>query len=51
MTTPRAPELDEELRRRLRRRFGSAIESWLDALPPVLADLAGRWQIDFESLI
>jgi streptomycin 6-kinase len=51
MTTPRAPELDEELRRRLGRRFGCPIESWLDALPPALADLAGRWQIDFESLI
>ena len=51
MITPPAPELDDELRRRLGRRFGSAIDSWLDELPPVLGDLAERWQIDFESLI
>ena len=51
MITPPAPELDDELRRRLGRRFGSAIESWLDELPPVLGELAERWQIDFESLI
>lgn len=51
MTTPRAPELDDELRRRLRRRFGSTIEAWQDELPPVLADLAERWQIELESLI
>ena len=51
MTTSRIPELDAELRRRLGRRFGTAIESWLDELPPVLADLAARWQIDFESFI
>ena len=51
MTTPCAPELDDELRRRLRRRFGSTIEAWPDELPPVLADLAERWQIELESLI
>ncbi|MGZ4534370.1 MAG: aminoglycoside phosphotransferase family protein [Nocardioidaceae bacterium] len=51
MATPHVPELDEQLRRRLGRRFGAAVESWLDDLQPVLADLAGRWQIDFESLI
>ena len=51
MTTPRAPELDDELRQRLGRRFGSAIESWLAELPGVLVDLAGRWQLDLESLI
>jgi streptomycin 6-kinase len=45
------PELDDELRRRLRRRFGSGIDSWLDRLPPVLASLAERWQIGYESLI
>jgi streptomycin 6-kinase len=45
------PNLDDELRRRLGRRFGAAVESWLDALPPVLSDLAERWEIEFESLI
>jgi streptomycin 6-kinase len=48
---PRVPQLDDEVRRRLGRRFGSAIEPWLDELPPVLADLAERWQIVFEALI
>src|SRR5207302_7574597 len=51
MAASRIPELDDELRRRLGRRFGTAIESWLDELPPVLAGLAERWQIGFESLI
>jgi streptomycin 6-kinase len=51
MITPPVPALDDELRRRLGRRFGSAIEAWLDELPPVLGDLAERWQIDLESLI
>jgi streptomycin 6-kinase len=45
------PDLDDELRRRLARRFGSEVESWLDALPPVLTDLGERWQIEFDSLI
>jgi len=51
MATSRVPELDDELRRRLGRRFGSQVESWLDDLPPVLGDLADRWRIDLESLI
>lgn len=45
------PDLDDELRRRLGRRFGSEVGSWLDALPPVLTDLGERWQIEFDSLI
>ena len=51
MATPPVPALDDELRRRLGRRFGTAIESWVDDLPPVLADLAERWRIDFGALI
>jgi streptomycin 6-kinase len=51
MALHRVPALDEELRRRLGRRFGSAIEPWLDELPPVLSELAERWQISLESLI
>jgi len=44
--------LDDELRRRLGRRFGRpAIDAWLDALPPVLRDLAERWEVQLESLI
>jgi streptomycin 6-kinase len=51
MATSRIPELDDELRRRLGRRFGPAVESWLDGLPPVLTGLAQRWQLEFESLV
>jgi streptomycin 6-kinase len=45
------PQLDEELRLRLGRRFGRAIEAWFDALPAVLADLAERWDIEWGTLI
>jgi streptomycin 6-kinase len=52
MTSVRVPALDDELRRRLSRRFGTAaVESWLDGLPPILGDLAERWEMAFESLI
>jgi streptomycin 6-kinase len=51
MASPRIPDLDDALRRRLGRRFGTAVELWLDALPPVLSDLAERWEVEFESLI
>jgi streptomycin 6-kinase len=47
----RLPDLDDELRRRLGRRFGPTLESWLDALPPRLDALAERWQIEFDSLV
>jgi streptomycin 6-kinase len=45
------PELDDELRRRLGRRYGRAIEAWLDVLPAVLSDLAERWEVELKSLI
>src|SRR5229473_221162 len=51
MATSSVPELDEELRLRLGRRFGSAIDAWFDALPGVLADLAERWDIEWGTLI
>jgi streptomycin 6-kinase len=51
MIPSNVPELDHELRRRLRRRYGDAIDDWLDALPPVLTRLAGRWGIEWGSLI
>jgi hypothetical protein len=37
------PELDEELRARLGRSFGSGIDEWFAELPGVLEDLAERW--------
>jgi streptomycin 6-kinase len=51
MAGSRVPELDDQLRRRLGRRFGAAIESWLNALPPVLSELGERWQLELESVI
>jgi streptomycin 6-kinase len=51
MTTSGVPELDKELRLRLGRRFGSAIDAWFDALPGVLGDLAERWDIAWGTLI
>lgn len=51
MAASRIPELDDELRARLGRRFGTTVQTWLDELPPVLSDLADRWQVEYESLI
>jgi streptomycin 6-kinase len=51
MVQSMVPELGDELRRRLGRRFGTSVESWIDDLPPVLAALADRWEVGFESLI
>jgi streptomycin 6-kinase len=48
---PRIPELDQELRERLGRRFGSAIDAWFEALPAVLSDLAERWEIEWGAPI
>ncbi len=45
------PELDDEVRRRLGRRFGSAIDAWFDELPLVLNELAGRWGIEWDTVI
>ncbi len=45
------PALDDELRRRLGRRFGTAIDAWFDELPFVLSDLARRWDIEWDTLI
>jgi streptomycin 6-kinase len=51
MGQPALPNLDDGLRRRLVARYGDEVESWLDDLPPVLAKLAERWQVEFGSLI
>jgi streptomycin 6-kinase len=45
------PDLDAPLRQRLVNRFGKDVESWLDQLPPVLAELAARWKIQLCELI
>jgi streptomycin 6-kinase len=51
MAGRRVPDLDPELRRRLGRRFGPSVESWLDAQSPVLSELGERWELEFESLV
>ena len=51
MPAREVPELDQELRARLGRRFGRAIDSWFDQLPGVLADLADRWEIDWGLVV
>jgi streptomycin 6-kinase len=45
------PELDDELRLRLGRRYGSAIDGWFAELPDVLEDLAERWGVEWGTLI
>jgi streptomycin 6-kinase len=45
------PDLDDALRARLVRRYGTRAASWLDALPPVLTSLAERWQLELGPLI
>ena len=51
MTQVAVPNLDDALRRRMVARFGSEVESWLDELPPVLATVAERWQVNLDALI
>ena len=48
---PSIPELDDELRRRLRRRYGNATDTWLDELPGLLGGLAERWNLEWGSVI
>jgi streptomycin 6-kinase len=45
------PALDDELRTRLRRRYGTAVDAWLDMLPATLEALGGRWGLDWGTLI
>jgi streptomycin 6-kinase len=45
------PELDDELRARLRRRYGSALDAWLADVPAVLAELAVRWRLEWDAIV
>ena len=45
------PVVDDEVRHRLSRRYGSAIGPWLDGLPILLGELAQRWQLDICSVV
>jgi streptomycin 6-kinase len=51
MAEPHVPLLDNELRLRLRRRYGNAIDAWLDELPLALVALGERWAVEYQSLI
>jgi hypothetical protein len=43
--------VDDEVRHRLSRRYGSAIGPWFDALPTVLEGLARTWRLDIRSVV
>jgi streptomycin 6-kinase len=45
------PVLDDDVHRRLRKRFGPEVDPWFARLPGVLAALADRWRLDWGSLI
>ena len=45
------PALDDEVRDRLGRRYGIEIDSWLEGVPPLLSDLAERWQLAQLALV
>jgi streptomycin 6-kinase len=45
------PELDDELRARLHRRYGGGIDAWFAALPAVLADLGERWELAWGPVV
>jgi streptomycin 6-kinase len=43
--------LDDELHRRLGRRFGSAVDAWFEQLPVDLEELAERWRLEWGAPI
>src|SRR5947207_1906189 len=43
--------IDRGTRQRLKARFGSGVETWLDELPRVLIDLAQRWAFELGASI
>jgi streptomycin 6-kinase len=45
------PDIDDEVRTRLGRRYGSGVGPWLDAVPTLLGELAEMWQLDLGSLV
>jgi streptomycin 6-kinase len=51
MGADRPPEVDDELRSRLGRRYGPAVGNWLDSLAGQLTELAARWHLHLGSFI
>jgi streptomycin 6-kinase len=47
---PDVPRLDEA-RRRLARRFGDGVQSWMDELPGRLLVLSERWSLELDSVL
>lgn len=45
------PVLDDDVRRRLARRYGPAVDGWFDRLPDLLHLLAQRWRLGWGALI
>jgi streptomycin 6-kinase len=45
------PTFDDEVRRRLARRYGPGIAAWFGTLPARLTDLAQEWQLELGPLI
>src|SRR6478736_8743025 len=43
--------LDDGLRARLAARYGDHVHAWLDGLPPILEELAQRWDVELVELI
>jgi streptomycin 6-kinase len=48
---PSVPDIDDEARRRLTRRFGPEVGAWCDDLPTVLGTLAERWDVELGSIL
>jgi len=46
-----APILDDQVRRRLARRYGPGIAAWFDTLPARLTELAHEWRLELGPLI
>jgi streptomycin 6-kinase len=45
------PHLDADVRARLARRFGTAIDAWFAGLPAVLERLGAHWELEWGPLI
>jgi hypothetical protein len=45
------PVVDDDVRRRLARRFGPAVEPWLAGLPARIAALRDRWGLALDAVI
>jgi streptomycin 6-kinase len=49
--TQATPAFDDEVRRRLARRYGPEVAAWFETLPARLSELAHEWQVELGPLI